>query len=150
MEEIKIRKANLDDGEQVTGLLEELGYPNKPAFIRLKIEVLTKSDKDTVLVSELEGKVIGVAHLHIAEMLHEAGHIGRIMAIAVKNEHRRSGIGRALMASLEIIAQDAGCVSLEITGDIHHDAAQKFYKSQGYGKESKRFVKRLVQKQESP
>lgn len=150
MEEIKIRKANLEDGAQVAGLLEELGYPNKPAFIRLKIEVLAKSDKDTVLVSEMEGKVLGTAHLHVAEMLHEPGHIGRIMAIAVKNEHQRSGIGRALMASLEIIAQEAGCVSLEITGNIHRGGAQEFYKNLGYGEESKRFVKILVQKEKSP
>ena len=150
MEEIKLRKANLEDGDQVARLLEELGYPNKPAFIRLKIEVLAKSLKDTVLVSEMESKVLGAAHLHVAEMLHEAGHIGRIMAVAVKKEHQRSGIGRALMASLEIIAQEAGCVSLEITSDIHRNSAQEFYKSLGYGEESKRFVKRLVQKQPSP
>ena len=150
MEEIKIRKANLEDGAQVAALLEELGYPNKPAFIRLKIEVLDKGDKDTVLVSEMEGKILGVAHLHTAEMLHEAGHIGRIMAIGVKNEHQRSGIGRALMASLEIVAQEAGCARLEITSDVHHDGAHEFYKSLGYGEESKRFLKRLVQKQPSP
>ncbi len=150
MEEIKIRKANLEDGTQVAGLLEELGFSIKPAFIRLKIEILYKSDRDTVLVSELGGKVLGVAHLHVTEMLHEPGHIGRIMTIVVKNEHKRSGIGRALMISLEILAQEAGCTRLEISNDIPREGAREFYRSLGYTEESKRFVKKLVQEQPSP
>jgi len=138
-----IREAVDQDADQIAGLLKALGYPNSPAFARQKMAALSQNAGDIVLVAEAAGRVIGVAHLHVAELFHEAGRLGRIMALVVTNHARRSGVGRRLMRSLEKLARNAGCVKMEVTSGAHREGAHAFYESLGYLQEPKRFVKVL-------
>ncbi len=141
MEEFTIRKAVVEDADQIVGLLKELGYQNKPEFAQSKIAELSQGDKDFVLVAEMDGKVIGVAYLHIVELFYEPGRLGRIMAFVVTNNYRRLGVGRKLMTSLETMARNAGCIMMEITSGIHRNDAHAFYKKLGYTEKPRRFVK---------
>lgn len=143
MANFTIREATDQDAEQIAGLLQALGYPNTLAFARQKIAALSQHAGDVVLVAEASGRVIGVAHLHVAELFHEAGMIGRIMALVVTDRARRSGVGRRLMRSLEKLARNAGCVKMEVTSGAHREGAHSFYESLGYFEEPKRFVKVL-------
>ncbi len=143
MADFLTRKAVFEDAEQTAGLLGELGYPNTAAFARSKIVELSKSDNDTLLVAEADGALIGVAHLHVSELLHEPGRLGRIMAIVVRDSHRRSGVGRKLMTSLEALARGAGCIKMELTSGVHRDGAHAFYENLGYVEKPRRFVKVL-------
>lgn len=143
MEEFIVRKAVTEDADQIAVLLKELGYPNTPAFVQLKIVDLSESNNDTVLIAEVDGKVVGLAHLHIAELFHEPGRLGRIMAIVITNNYRRLGIGRKLMTLLEAIARNVGCIKLEVTSGTHRNDAHPFYRSLGYIETPKRFVKVL-------
>jgi len=131
------------DADQIAGLLKALGYPKTPDFVRQKMAALSQNAGDFLLVGEASGRVIGVAHLHVAELFHEAGRLGRIMALVVTDHARRSGVGRSLMRSLERLARDAGCVKMEVTSGAHREGAHAFYESLGYLQEPKRFVKVL-------
>jgi len=143
MGELKIRRPVAQDADQIAGLLKELGYPHNAEFAKSKIAELSKSESDTVLVAEVDGKVIGVAHLHIAELFHEPGRLGRVMALVVTNNHRSAGVGRKLMMSLETIARNSGCIKMEITSAIHRNDTHAFYKSLGYTEKPRRFIKLL-------
>ena len=141
--ETAIREAVPDDAEAVAGLLGELGYPKTADFARAKLATLAASDLDWVLVAERGGRVVGVGHLHVSELFHQPGRVGRIMAIVVDTGSRRLGAGRELMDRLEAIAQEAGCIKLELTSAAHREAAHAFYCSLGYGEGLKHFVKYL-------
>ena len=138
-----LRKAVVKDAKRIADLLKELGYPNIPAFAKSKISRLSKSKNDSVLVAEINREVIGAAHLHIAELFHEPGRLGRIMALVITKNCRQQGIGQKLMASLETIARKAGCIKMEVTSAVHRDSAHIFYKKLGYSEQPKRFVKPL-------
>ena len=98
MKEFTIRKAVVEDADQIAVLLGDLGYPNTPAFAKSKIVELSKSRSDSVFVAEADNRVVAVAHLHIAELLHEPGRLGRIVAIVVSNKYLRRGVGRKIAA----------------------------------------------------
>jgi N-acetylglutamate synthase-like GNAT family acetyltransferase len=138
-----IREALAKDADPIADLLKELGYPSTAAFARHKIAALSASASDTVLVAEGQGRVVGVAHLHLAELFHEKGLLGRVMAIVVNEEARQAGVGTKLMSSLEELARDTGCVKMEVTSGIQRDWAHAFYRKLGYIEEPKRFVKVL-------
>lgn len=143
MAKYAVREASAQDAGQIAGLLKMLGYPNTPAFARHKIERLSQSASDAVLVAEGDGRVVGVAHLHLAELFHQKGRLGRIMALVVTDDVRRSGVGKMLVRSLEALARNAGCVKLEVTSGAGRRGAHGFYRRLGFGEEPKRFVKML-------
>jgi N-acetylglutamate synthase-like GNAT family acetyltransferase len=143
VKKFQIRKVTLHDAPQIVPLLEELGYPNTTALLKKKIAVLSRSKRDTVLVAETDNSVVGVAHLHIAELFHQKGRLGRILAIVVAHEYCRHGIGKQFMKRLERAARRAGCVKMEITSALHRSDAHAFYKRLGYHEKPRRFIKLL-------
>ncbi len=158
MSEFTIREAAPTDAEAVAGLLGELGYPNTVDFARSKLAALAESDSDRVLVaarasqrsssavsqsSKRAGGVVGVAHLHVAELFHQPGRVGRIMAVVVNADARRLGVGRELMNRLEALARECGCTKLELTSAAHREAAHALYLSLGYDEGLRHFVKYL-------
>lgn len=129
------------DAGAVAKLLGDLGYPNTPAFAQAKLELLSQSPDDWVRVAERAGRVVGVGHLHVAELFHQPGRVGRVMAIVVAADCRRLGVGRKLMTSLEALAEQAGCTKLELTSAAHREDAHAFYDSLGYAEGLRHFVK---------
>jgi len=77
----------------------------------------------------LDGEiVVGTARLRIAASL---GHVERIV---VDPEHRRRGIGRALLLELDAIANYYNCHKMTI-GVLHNGEAQRFFEACGYHEE---------------
>jgi N-acetylglutamate synthase-like GNAT family acetyltransferase len=143
VKKIRIRKVTLHDAPQIVPLLKELGYPNTTALVKKKIAILNRSTRDTVLVAETNNSVIGVAHLHVAELFHQKGRLGRILAIVVAYEYCRHSLGKQFMKKLEREARRAGCVKMEITSALHRSDAHAFYKRLGYREKPRRFIKLL-------
>ena len=147
MARTSVRRAVAEDADAVAELLGDLGYPRTPDFAQGKLETLLESDSDVVLLAEVEEGVVGVAHLHAAELFHETGRIGRVMAIAVNEGFRRRGVGRMLMGAVEEYAREMGCVRIEITSSPHHEGAHEFYRQVGYADGKRHFVKALEPQQ---
>ena len=83
------------------------------------------SDPDLFLIAECKGRVIGAVI---------GGYDGRralVYHLAVSEEHRRQGIGKALMETLEDLLREYGCLRsyLLITKD---NPAIAFYEEQGW------------------
>ena len=140
---VKVRLAEPNDAERIAALLTELGYPNAAASGRPRLAALSKGELDWVLVAAGQGEVVGVAHLHAADLLHRPGRTGRIMAMVVANGWRRRGVGRKLVDTLECIARRAGCVRAEVTSRAARTDAHAFYTALGYVHTPKRFLKPL-------
>ena len=141
--DVKIRKALPEDAGQIGALLAELrhGYPEEQ--VRWNIDELSRNEHDALIVAVSGDTVLGLAHLHTATLIHEPAKIARVAALIVRGGYRRQGIGSALMASLERLATESGCSSMDLTSSSDRDEAHRFYKSLGYTEKSRRFVKEL-------
>lgn len=141
MPELRIRRAKVKDVDDVVLLLNELGYPNTNGLVRAKIKKLSRSSANVLLVAEIGHKTVAIGHLHIAELLHQPGRLGRIMAFVVAVEYQKLGIGIKLVGQLEKIAKKLGCLKMEVTSGIQRKGAHNFYKRLGYVEKPRRFIK---------
>ncbi|MCC3158397.1 GNAT family N-acetyltransferase [Hymenobacter sp. 15J16-1T3B] len=139
--EVLFRPAAAADAEALAGLIGSIGYPTEAAVLRRRLAHLTAAG-DQVLVADLQGRVVGYAHLHQMPFLHRAPD-GRVVTLAVAEELRSQGLGRRLLQEAERVLREWGCGRVEITSGFSREAAHRFYLREGYQEQSKRFVKLL-------
>ncbi len=101
---------------------------NDPATIIAK--KLT-TQRDLFLVGELGSKVVGTA------MGGYDGHRGWVYLVAVAPEHRRSGLGRRLMAEVESRLVEYGCTKINLQVRADNQEVTDFYRSIGYAVEDR-------------
>lgn len=91
-----------------------------------------RSGPDEILVAELDGAVVGYVRLGLATPLASNAHVRQIRGLAVADEARGAGVGRALLraAVAEARRQGARRLSLRVLG--HNTAARKLYESEGF------------------
>jgi ribosomal protein S18 acetylase RimI-like enzyme len=95
--------------------------------IRKKLAV----DRDLFLVAEVDGSVVGTV------MGGYDGHRGWIYAVATAPEHRRRGIGTALLREIEGLLRERGCLKINLQVLPSNLAAVAFYETLGYGIEER-------------
>lgn len=139
---INIRAAEISDVDKVAALLKQLGYIASAGLVENKIAMLTASPNDRVLVGENEGIIAGVISLHVTELFHAAGRIGRITALVIASDMRAKGIGKLLIEAADTFFRSTGCVRAEVTSGDHRPDAHAFYEAQGYMPDERRFMKR--------
>lgn len=132
--EVVIRPIRVDDWEAVGEIRHQ---PQVMEFTtampserpgRAFIEALTPNDH--VMVAQLDGRVIGLAGLHVGGA--KRRHVARI-GIAVHDAFAGRGVGRALMQSLLSLADDwLGLVRVELDVDATNERARKLYESLGF------------------
>jgi len=141
--EVLIRGARESDSEAIAALLAELGYPNSPDFVSQKIQQLSRSTANPILVAIMNSRVVGVASLHVLPLFHEEGNLCRVTALVVAERCRGKGVGRKLIESAEAIARSNRCVKIEVTTGDHRLAAHAFYRTIGYEEVSRRLLKSI-------
>ena len=101
-------------------LLRPWNDPEKDIQRKLRVQ------PEMFLVGLLEEKLVATA------MAGYEGHRGWVNYLAVAPEHRRKGLGRAMMVAVERLLIDAGCpkINLQIRGT--NTAAIDFYRRLGY------------------
>ena len=98
---------------------------------------------DRVVVAEVDGRVVGVAHLHASPTLERERPAAKIGALVVDEEHRGRGIGRALLAALETEARARRCSLLFLTTAEGREDTHEFYERVGFRETGKRFARDL-------
>jgi GNAT superfamily N-acetyltransferase len=139
--DVPIRSANQHDAAAIAALLADLGYPTAPEEVRRRLARL--GDGDRVLIADG-----GLIALHLVPRIAEGGPLARITALVVGSAHRRSGLGRALLAAAEHVASEWGCTQLEVSTALRPEraAAHAFYRTAGFddsSTHSARYWKRL-------
>jgi ribosomal protein S18 acetylase RimI-like enzyme len=95
--------------------------------IRKKLAV----DRDLFLVAEVDGTVVGTV------LGGYDGHRGWVYAVAVHSEHRRRGIGSALIRRIEAALAERGCLKVNLQVLASNPGAVTFYENLGYSVEER-------------
>ncbi len=136
-----IRHATSSDAPTVKNLLIQLGYPQLTVD-QTNQKISTYSQENyALLVIEVDGEVAGFISLHVFDMFHSAGKIGRISAFCVDEKIRGRGLGKQLLKAAEDFLISNGCNKLEVTSNERRIRTHKFYADCGYIEDSRRFVK---------
>jgi GNAT superfamily N-acetyltransferase len=139
---LTIRDAQAADAEPIAGLLAQLGYPAQASAVGSRLERL-RIVGDRVVVAELDGAVVGLAHLQVAPAIELDRPASKISALVVDEAHRGRGVGRALVEEMEVEARARGCEVLFLTTAARRKAAHAFYERVGLEETGKRFAKEL-------
>ena len=140
--DLTIRDVRPDDAEAIAGLLTQLGYPTEPAAVERRLERLQVVG-DRVVVAELDGQVVGLAHLQVTPAIERDRPAAKLGALVVDEAHRGQGIGRALVEAAEAEARLRGCELLFLTTAERRDDAHAFYESLGLELTGRRYGRTL-------
>src|SRR5213080_3255684 len=124
--DLTVRDAQAADAPAIAGLLDQLGYPTGSAAVEQRLERL-QIVGDRILVADVDGTAVGLAHLQVAPALERDRPAAKIGALVVDAAHRGHGIGRALVQALEEEARRRGCGLLFLTTSELRDDAHMFY-----------------------
>jgi N-acetylglutamate synthase-like GNAT family acetyltransferase len=140
---VTVRPARLDDAPALVSLLGELGYPIEGETLQRRLDALVASPAVALLVAERDGRVVGLASMHVMPLIERAP-MGRLSAIVVAASERGAGIGHALVERVESEARARGCERLEVTSAERRADAHAFYRSLGFEPAPQRFIKSLA------
>jgi GNAT superfamily N-acetyltransferase len=131
MTAVTIRVARSSDAGEIARLTTQLGYDvTEPEAADRLSRILRRSDQQ-FFVSELHGRSVGWVHVVLAEYV-DADAFVVIGGLVVDRDHRRLGIGRALMGRAEDWAKERGCSMVRLSSSATRAAAHRFYESLGY------------------
>lgn len=131
-EGLTIRRANESDVESAYRLIVALGYPHlaRNDFERTFKAILAHPETMVLLAADESGQAIGLMTLSRRPQLRLAGTIVCIDELAVIDEARGRGVGRALLNRAKEIASELSAERLE----LHTNRARESYTRQFYVK----------------
>jgi|SRR6266480_1866155 len=140
--DLTIRDAQAADAERIAGLLTQLGYPTQPSAVQARLERLAIVG-DRVVVADLDGGAVGLAHLQVAPAIERDRPAAKIGALVVDEAYRGQGVGRALVRAMEDEARARGCELLFVTTAERRDDAHAFYERVGLAQTGRRYGRTL-------
>lgn len=137
---MKIRNYRETDFAQVDTLWKE-AFPNDPPWNRAAnaIPAKTSFQPELLFVAVADGAVVG------SVMAGYDGHRGWLYAVAVKQSHRRSGLGTKLVRGAEEALLKLGCGKINLQVRSANKAVVQFYKGLGYQIEDRVSLGRRVE-----
>ena len=128
--EATIRAYRLSDYAAVKQNLVEGGLYFDSMDSERSYQVKVGRDPESILVAELENKVVGSA------MYVEDGWLAMIFRLSVNKQYRNRGIGRMLMKEAEDKLRHKGYKEANIWVDEKNEKLHSYYQNQGYRKGS--------------
>jgi GNAT superfamily N-acetyltransferase len=114
---------------QIAELLESEGAPGDAGALARRLSLLPREDR---ILMALEGeRLLGFAHLRITRGL-AAEEAAEVVAIIVRPDYRRRGVGHMLVTAAETWARQSGRARLLLRTDVVRTAAHAFYVALGY------------------
>jgi GNAT superfamily N-acetyltransferase len=154
--DVQIRRAAAADAPAIADLLRSLGL-----FARIQAEtpqvtqervsrrlaLCAADDSHLVLVAEAPGGVIvGYGAVHWLPYLILDGPEGYVSELFVRDSFRGQGVGRQLLAAIEMEARQRGCARLMLLNMRQRESYQRqFYAKQGWAErpEAANFILQL-------
>ena len=136
-----VRKAVIEDGERLFGLVEGFATSFEPKRESFDICLGHLVDDETVwlAVAEYDGALVGYCLAFDHYTFYANGRVAWLEEIIVDQEYRRKGVGRALMESVEKWAKARGSKLIAVATR----RAAPFYAAIGY-EESATFFRKLL------
>ena len=138
-----IRRATIADAAAIAALTRALGYPSDAAAMRRRLQRIEGDPSRITLVAEVDRASVGYVGVWLGYGYESDEPHARIMALVVAPEHRRSGIGRALLTSAEAWSRSQGARLVLLNSGDHRADAHGFYERMGYASTGRRYVKAL-------
>lgn len=128
---MNIRLANEKDAAFLARLNNKF---NKTQDTEQQIAARIKANPtaEIAFVAELEETIVGFACLRVTRSICYECALAELTELYVEESFRGRGIGRALMAQAEHVAQEQGAESLMLLTGGKNLTAQDFYRSSGY------------------
>lgn len=126
----------------MAALLTQLGYASEPEAVEARLERL-RVVGDRVVVAELDGAVVGLAHLQVTPALERDRPAAKLGALVVDEAQRGHGVGRALVEAMEAEARLRGCELMYLTTAERRDNAHGFYERLGLEHTGRRYGRTL-------
>ena len=103
-------------------------FPDSPSWNHPETNIQRKLavQRDLFLVAMQDSELVGTA------MAGYDGHRGWVYYVAVSPEHRKRGVGTALMKSVEEKLAHLGCPKLNLQVRVSNHQVVAFYKKLGY------------------
>ncbi len=139
-----IREAVVSDYAGICKVaVDDLGYECKPELVKYRLENLD-SNREKVFVAETDGKIVGFIHAEMYNALYFKSMVN-LQGLAVANEYRHKGYGRALLGEVEAWAKSKDIDLIRVNSGFSRKEAHAFYRNLGYDneKEQIRFLKQL-------
>ena len=131
MAPVTIRSARASDAREIAQLTTQLGYDLTEADAADRLSRILLREDQQFFVADLDGRAVGWVHVVFAEYV-DAEAFVTIAGLVVDRDHRRVGIGRALMDRAEVWARERGCSIVRLTSSVTRKAAHRFYEDLGY------------------
>lgn len=138
------------DRDDICGICElincELGYSVSVDDLALRIKQMLYDRHYCIFVAENNNEVIAFIGMHIGLAFEYSGKIARIIALAVKKEYHRQGIGTKLLQTAESYLKENYVELIAVNSGLHRIEAHRFYEKQGFYKKGYRFAKAVFKK----
>jgi len=142
IEEIELRRrfmagevithvATSDDAQELARLNRAFNGVDEPPE-RLAVRLCDPQRVETPLLAEVDGRVVGFASLRVVPCVFYATPHAELTELFVEPGYRRRGIGRALVAHAERLAQERGAEELGVLTGFTNLEGQAFYRAVGY------------------
>ena len=138
---MNVRPATTEDADAVLAITKWFAttFTIDEAAFADSFAVILLEPSACFLVAEANGELIGYVLAYEHPTLYANARVAWVDELAVNEEHRRSGIGRALMAAVEQWARERGDVAVTLATR----RAAEFYKVLGYAESATYFQKLL-------
>jgi GNAT superfamily N-acetyltransferase len=143
-ETLLVRDATASDAAELARLCTQLGYPSTGGAMPTRLARLKADANATALVVTHDGRVIGLATMHLRFTLNHEAPIAQLTLLVVDEANRSRGAGRVIVAALERWACDRGARRIAVTTALDRAGAHAFYEKLGYAHTGRRYAKDLT------
>ena len=131
---VTVRAAVLEDLRRIRLLHEQLYPEHGPTDEHVAAEawrVIAATPGRSIYVGEVGGVVVGtVDETVMANLAHRGQPYLLVENVVVDHDHRRHGVGAALLGAAEAVGRAAGCYKLQLSAD--DSTAFAFYEAAGW------------------
>lgn len=129
---LTLRRAMISDAKAIYELCRtELGYDFSLEQVETNVRRLIGAPTNLLLVAEQNNELAGFVHANSHEPVY-APKMKSILALVVREEFRKQGLGHALIAAVEDWAVETGASGVRLNSGENMNDALHLYKSMGY------------------